>query len=51
MKSCRQYLDEHKAHDQPLYIFSESYGGKMCAAFAERILKEQEEGGLKVNLR
>ena len=47
----RQYVDEQQSHEQPLYIFSESYGGKVCADFALHLLKAQKEGRINVNLR
>jgi len=50
-RSDRQYVEEHDAQEQPLFIFSESYGGKVCSTFAEGILNEQEAGRLQVNLR
>lgn len=35
----------------PLYIFSESYGGKMAAEFALDLYKEIQDGGIKANLK
>lgn len=35
----------------PLFVFCESYGGKMGVAFAKAIMKAQKENLLQVNLR
>lgn len=49
----RVFMSKHPEFQSvPLYIFSESYGGKMAAEFALDLHQNiQEEGGIKANLK
>ena len=47
-----EILDKHTIlQNKPLYIFCESYGGKMTAVFANRLYEGQQRGEIKSNLR
>ena len=48
----QKFLDQKPEwQSAPLYIFSESYGGKMAITFASSILQAENEGAIKANLR
>jgi len=48
----RGFLNKHpQFKDIPLYIFSESYGGKMAAEAGLYLFKEKESGKLDVNIK
>lgn len=48
----RVFMAKHPEFQSvPLYIFSESYGGKMAAEFALDLQSTIQEGGIKANLK
>ncbi|XP_067004537.1 retinoid-inducible serine carboxypeptidase [Anabrus simplex] len=48
----RQFINEYpEFRTTPLYIFSESYGGKMAAEFGLYLQKDIEAGNVQVNLK
>lgn len=48
----RMFLAKHPEFQTvPLYIFSESYGGKMAAEFALELYKAIQEGSVQANLK
>ncbi|XP_065898511.1 retinoid-inducible serine carboxypeptidase-like isoform X2 [Dysidea avara] len=45
------YQDHQQYHDMPFYIFSESYGGKMTAAFGSLLITAIKEGRIKCDFK